>query len=48
MASSSGVKTVDRGCFGPMGASTVVDRLRHFWIVVGLTPKRFASALTLS
>jgi hypothetical protein len=38
MASSSGVSTVERGSLGPIGASAVVDRLRHFWIVVGLTP----------
>ncbi len=48
IASSSGVSTVERASFGPIGASVVVDRLRHFWTVVGLTPKRFASALTLS
>jgi len=33
---------------GPMAASAVVVRLRHFWMVVGLTPKRLARALTLS
>jgi hypothetical protein len=32
------VRTVDRGSFGPILASAVVDRSRHFWIVVGLTP----------
>lgn len=48
IASSSQVRTVERGSFGPIGASAVLDRLRHFWIVVGLTPWRFASALTLS
>ena len=39
MASSSGVRTVERGCFGPMAASAVDCRPRHFWIVVGLTLK---------
>ena len=38
IASSSGLSTVDRGSFGPIGASAVVDLLRHFWTVVGLTP----------
>jgi hypothetical protein len=38
IASSSGVRTVERGSFGPMAASAVVSRSRHFWIVVGLTP----------
>jgi hypothetical protein len=38
IASSSGVSTVEWGSFGPIGASAVVDRLRHFWMVVGLTP----------
>ncbi len=33
---------------GPILASAVVERLRHFWTVVGLIPKRLASALTLS
>ena len=37
-AFSSGVRTVERGSFGPIWASAVVDRLRHFWTVVGLTP----------
>ena len=48
IASSSGARTVERGFFGPMGASAVVARWRHFCTVVGLTPKRLASALTLS
>jgi hypothetical protein len=38
MASSSGVSTVERACLGPILASAVVERLRHFWTVVGLTP----------
>ena len=38
IASSSGVGTVDRTSFGPIGASLIVVRLRHFWMVVGLTP----------
>ena len=38
MASSSGVRTVERASFGPIRASAVVERLRHFWTVVGLTP----------
>ena len=37
-AFSAGLRTVDRGSLGPIGASVVVSRLRHFWIVVGLTP----------
>ncbi len=48
MPSSSGVRTVERISFGPMRASAVVERLRHFCTVVGLTPCRLASALTLS
>jgi hypothetical protein len=38
MASSSIVRMEERGSFGPMRASAVVERLRHFWMVVGLTP----------
>ena len=48
IASSSSVRTVERASFGPILASAVVERLRHFCTVVGLTPKRLASALTLS
>lgn len=44
-ASSSGVRTVERGSFGPMAASAVDCRARHFWIVVGLTPLRLAVAV---
>jgi hypothetical protein len=38
IASSSSVSTVERASFGPILASAVVERLRHFWTVVGLTP----------
>lgn len=48
IASSSAEIVVERISLGPIGASAVVARLRHFYTVVGLTPKRLASALTLS
>ena len=48
MASSSGVRTVERASLGPILASAVVERVRHFWTVVELMPKRRASALTPS
>src|SRR5215213_11231206 len=48
MASCSGLRTVERASFGPIRASAVVRRLRHFGTVVGLMPWRRASALTLS
>ena len=32
------LRTVERGSFGPIAASAVVERLRHFWTVVGLMP----------
>jgi hypothetical protein len=38
IASFSGVRTVERACFGPIRSSAVVARLRHFCTVVGLTP----------
>ena len=47
-ASCSRVSTGERACLGPIAASAVVWRLRHFWTVVGLIPWRRASALTLS
>ena len=37
-ACSSGVSTVERGSLGPIGVSAVISRLRHVWMVVGLTP----------
>ena len=48
IASSSAVSTVERGSVGPILASAVVVRWRHFCTVVGLMPNRLASALTLS
>jgi len=42
------LSTEDCGCLGPIVTSSVVWRLRHFWTVVGLTPWRRASALTLA
>src|SRR3978361_2443586 len=45
MASSAGVSTVLAGFFGPMGASVVVARLRHFRTVLGLRPYWAAMAL---
>jgi hypothetical protein len=47
-ASCSRVSTGERACLGPIAASAVVWRLRHFWTVVGLIPWRRASALTLA
>jgi hypothetical protein len=38
MASSAGVSTVLFGAFGPIGASAVVVRLRHFFTVFGFRP----------
>lgn len=38
MASSAGVSTVLFGALGPIGASAVVVRLRHFFTVFGFTP----------
>ncbi|CAO4157281.1 hypothetical protein DHODJN_26420 [Methylorubrum extorquens] len=38
MASSSGLRTVERASFGPMRASADVPRPRHFCTVVGLMP----------
>ena len=48
MASCSRLSTGECASFGPMAASAVVWRLRHFCTVVGLMPWRRASALTLS
>ena len=48
MASPSAVRTVERASLGPMASAVVVVRLSHFWMVVGLTPKRRARVLTLS
>lgn len=36
--SSSGVSTVERGSFGPIGRSSTVSLLRHFITVLRLTP----------
>jgi len=38
MASSSSVRTVERGSFGPVFMSSTVARLRHFATVLGLIP----------
>ena len=38
MASSASVKVVERGFAGPIAASAVVVRLRHFRTVLGSTP----------
>jgi hypothetical protein len=38
MASSACVRTVLRGCVGPMGRSTVVVRPRHLSTVFGFSP----------
>lgn len=46
MASSSGVKTVERGAFGPIGASSRKLRLRHLATVFRLRPYRAASSLS--
>jgi hypothetical protein len=45
-ASSSGVSTGDRASFGPIRLSSTLARLRHFRTVLGLIPKRSASAAT--
>jgi hypothetical protein len=47
MAASSTVSAVERTCFG-MGASPMLERLRHFRTAVGLMPQRRARALTHS
>ena len=47
-ASSSTVRIVDLGSFGPMGTSETAVRLFHLATVFGLIPYRFASALRLS
>src|SRR5687767_14699515 len=44
---SSALGTLEQTSFGSIGTSEVVERWRHFCTVVGLTPKRLASALTL-
>jgi len=48
MASSSIVRTVDLGSFGPVRASEMEDRFFHLAIVFWLTPYRLARALRLS
>ena len=48
IASSSTVRTVDFGTFGPVGKSLTLSRLRHLATVFWFTPKRFASVLRLA
>jgi hypothetical protein len=42
------VSTGERACLGPIAASAVVWRLRHFWTVVGLIPWRRARGYSRS
>jgi hypothetical protein len=46
--SSSGVKIVEQGCFGPIGASCTCVRFFHFATVFGFSTYRFASLAMLS
>ena len=48
MASSAGVSTVLLGALGPIGASAVVVRLRHFFTVFGFRQCRAARDRVLS
>src|SRR6516162_2120164 len=48
IASSSSAKTVERGSFGPMGASWTKDRFFHLATVLGLMPWRSASSLAVA
>jgi hypothetical protein len=48
IASSSTDSTVDLGSFGAVGRSVTEVRRFHFVTVLGLMPKRLASALGLS
>jgi hypothetical protein len=47
IASSSPVRTVDFGSFGPVGKSLTLSRLRHFATVLGLIPNSRLSCASL-
>jgi hypothetical protein len=48
IASCSTVRTVERGCFGPVRRSATEQRFLHFATVFGLMPCRRVRVLRLS